>query len=1670
MSQTKHIWDDPRFSSLPNEYWTFAQITGKIIHSSAFTPITSRDSRRRIVNLDLLESLSKEYAALQGYPAGLEKWLSETRLNHEAWAKTADNLAGWLSDRAERRSLELHATRERRLEAVIRNLTAAGLEKDLESLDLDLLRHHELVRVPKDLTERVWIKIKPKIIDFILEVRSRLREEYRVDQITRRRRIFAQYVTECHSRHYAIPAPISELSQLEPFKSIIEDSPIDEVITLQSFPPPQAMYQIFTQWYKEKKQSLVQIMRRSSLQPRYLGTSQINLATTFFYCKGPGVREPIGQQDIIVHPAAFSWRAERDYSSTFLRRLFEDFRQEFWNFGGDRGPKVARQYQTLDRNIIAALSTGSGKTLISLLLIRWISALEASNGKAIIFLVPKVALVEQQGNFISRNTPLRVIKLHGALDIDLTDRARWKKRFSQHDVFVMTAQIFLNLLTHSVWSIDKVSLMIFDECHHARKNHPYNGIMREYFQVSDVTSRPRIFGMTASPIWNPKDPLGSLRSLEANLDSKVVGVRAHVEELDRHSPKPVEIIKEFSSPPAAGEYKAYPSPSLWDCLRVFDKSLWDELNVPWASIEMRYYATLSNLGPYAASLFLYDEVEQHVARVYDEHMQNLRTLEYTDDLDLPSGVKFGPPPPDFWQMREVHVDFRGLLAHPSPDQPISLEWFTPKVQVLVDILRAYCTADFQGIIFVEQRQTAICLAQILPAIAELSGLVRCGPLMGQGVNSDGIAKTTPSCHKNVVEAFRKGEINLLIATSVAEEGLDFPACDLVIRFDPVAHMVGYVQSRGRARNKSSTFVIMIQKNDIAHLSRYNALRTIEPEVKRVYQSRDNTNSHAGEDGGNEELNPIDLAGRERYVVDSSGAVLTYDNSIQLLHYLCSLIPRDAFTPPHVPTFSGDFQVSLTLPSSIPLPPENLIFTGPLRHSKREAKRAAAFMAVKRLHELNVYDDYLLPVARSKGTETEDADGRPLIDVAKVPVMMDVLVKNPWMAGPRLWTHLVFINNHAVASLITGTSLPAVDVRCGAASIHTLSGEPMPFNDEDDESDKRKLMLEFTRLGIWFCVTARPLASLPNLFLVPITPHLEPDFEAMKRLVANPRGSSDWSKVTANDFDNLMIMNTNLFGRPFLLRNVYHDLNPMSIPPLGSREYGADSYHQYFVNKWTRKKWEAYVPTEGPLIAAAILPRSSNGAYNIGPGGSIREVVHTVADGLVMPRDCCRWIPMSPDIRKAFEVLPTLCHRITDIYRVRCARYELGLPPIKDNLLVEALTLPSADAGYSNQRMETLGDAVLELCTTVHLFHKYPYRHEGQLSILRAGSISNRYLLGRAKDVGLERFITSEGQSLHTWRYVESLERWLDPFARPSALRRYPRRSLQDCMEALLGASFITGGIPMALQTGTALGLSFGGTLPWPLRYGLRSPLASPAPTLLDLVVIRYLYNKYPQATSAQMALPKAKAVCSPALASLAVRRLGLHKIILVNRFDLTEAINTYVPLLETSSSQEIVKRGWKYDPPKALSDAFEAVMGAVLIDSSYNLEKAMAVVEYVMEDILDALSPSMVLDPVSALLEWMAGEGCRKISIEKRIKVRGGIESEGMAVLVHDVVVAGPIISASLSVARFVAAERALTILKDVANQKSLLCLCKCKFGIEDDEPEDDLLEEMEVAAILRAG
>ena len=637
-------------------------------------------------------------------------------------------------------------------------------------------------------------------------------------------------------------------------------------------------------------------------------------------------------------------------------------------------------------------------------------------------------------------------------------------------------------------------------------------------------------------------------------------------------------------------------------------------------------------------------------------------------------------------------------------------------------------------------------------------------------------------------------------------------------------MVGYIQSRGRARNKASTFIVMIRKDDVAQMAKYRALQESEPAVNNVYQTRHTDLSKEDEeedeeDYHNDETHPSDLVERERFVVPSSKAILTYDNSLGLLNHLCALIPRDIYTPVHSPKYKGEFQVTLNLPRALPLPSSDLVYTGPWKRSKKEARRAVAFKAVMRLLEIDVFDEHLLPVSKDIDRGHDTSDSKLGVIRRNIPCTLTVTVKEPWCMGWTLWIHPLVIDGSIVAGLVTGTRLAPVEVISGPSKIWTLPARSLPF--EDSNHEQRVAMNDFTRCGIIYTITGSPFPPALSFYLVPITPDNRPDFERINRLLANPYGNSDWSEISENDYGHLMFRNRHRLGRLFSLRRIRPDLSPMSTPAPGSREAGFSTYRDYWNEKWTRKSRPVDVACHGPLLEGWFHPRSFMAAYHMKPTDASLPI-HSARNGALLPQSVCLWLDIPFCVIGAFEILPVLCHRITHLYRARCAQFELRLPSIPHDSLIQALTLPSAAFPFNNQRLETLGDAVLQLCTTVHLFNHYPNRHEGQLTNLRQKVVSNHYLLNCALDIGLERFLISEMPSVYRWKYTlpDDTPKYFEKDFIPqrSATKRYPRRSLQDSMEALLGASFLAGGISLALPTGTSLGLDFGGPLPWFMRY------------------------------------------------------------------------------------------------------------------------------------------------------------------------------------------------------------------------------------------------------------
>jgi len=119
----------------------------------------------------------------------------------------------------------------------------------------------------------------------------------------------------------------------------------------------------------------------------------------------------------------------------------------------------------------------------------------------------------------------------------------------------------------------------------------------------------------------------------------------------------------------------------------------------------------------------------------------------------------------------------------------------------------------------------------------------------------------------------------------------------------------------------------------------------------------------------------------------------------------------------------------------------------------------------------------------------------------------------------------------------------------------------------------------------------------------------------------------------------------------------------------------------------------------------------------------------------------------------------------------------------EGLLRLALTHPSVahearQPTQNNQRLEFLGDAVLQLVLSRELYQRHPRAGEGDLTKARARLVNRRFLAEQGRQLGLGRYLTlGRGEELHGGR------------ERPSALA--------DAFEALLGALFLDGGLAVA---------------------------------------------------------------------------------------------------------------------------------------------------------------------------------------------------------------------------------------------------------------------------------
>ncbi len=469
-------------------------------------------------------------------------------------------------------------------------------------------------------------------------------------------------------------------------------------------------------------------------------------------------------------------------------------------------------------SLMVVLPTGLGKTTIALLVI-----LDRLPLGKILFLAPTRPLVVQHSTFLKS-----VLKLDPALIQTFTGTVlpdKRKKLWEDARIVVCTPQIIENDLLSRRITLSDVSLLIFDECHRAVGNYSYVYIAEKY---AEQAREPRVLGMTASP--------GSERDKIMEICNSL-GVK-RVESRTEYDPDvaPYVYRKDF-------EWRAVDVPAELKELRKSLERVLDERIAELRRLgfirkksgEITKTEILELRGMIEAQLSkqkhsdLYKALSLQAEVLKLKHAIELIETEgvfalrrYLDRLRNEALSKTGSKASKrllkdgkFLEVMRAVSSYRG--EHPK---------LPALIQILEEEIRA--RPNQRIIVFTNYRDTA---EMILNALSNLDTDIRAVKFVGQATRMDDRGLKQKE-QVEIVNRFKEGFYNVLVATSVAEEGLDIPATDVVIFYEPIPSAIRSIQRKGRtARKKVGKIIVLIAKGtkDEAY---YWLSRSKEREMRR----------------------------------------------------------------------------------------------------------------------------------------------------------------------------------------------------------------------------------------------------------------------------------------------------------------------------------------------------------------------------------------------------------------------------------------------------------------------------------------------------------------------------------------------------------------------------------------------------------------------------------------------------------------------------------------------------------------------------------------------------------------------------------------------------------------------------------------------------------------------
>ena len=458
-----------------------------------------------------------------------------------------------------------------------------------------------------------------------------------------------------------------------------------------------------------------------------------------------------------------------------------------------------RDYQTniaaaaMKESTLVVLPTGMGKTIVALLVIA--DTLLKKKGK-VLFMAPTKPLVQQHAGFLKQH----LLKFEPTMFTGENPPKQRKAIWTESRLVVSTPQVVENDLEEGRIELNQVDLIVFDEAHRAAGDYAYVSIGKRFSGLA--------LGMTASP----GSEVSKIAEVCENLGITNVEIRSELDE------DVVKYTQDVRTDYVAVNVQEGMSRVVYLLKQIFDEQLTKLRG--WGFLDPKKPATTRDLleagniirarlnsGRKSFQIFRAASTQGLAMKINHAvelaETQGKGALEnYFDKLAKEGGEKGGSK-----ASRDLVKDARFQQARTLL---CGMELDHPKLEKLVPILRQQFLAkpDSRIIVFTHYRDTCDIVTQMFEKIEGFRPV----RFVGQATKGEDIGLNQKE-QKEIIEKFQDGRYNILVSTSIAEEGLDIPATDLVVFYEPVPSEIRTIQRRGRTGRRRAGRVIVLVTRD-----------------------------------------------------------------------------------------------------------------------------------------------------------------------------------------------------------------------------------------------------------------------------------------------------------------------------------------------------------------------------------------------------------------------------------------------------------------------------------------------------------------------------------------------------------------------------------------------------------------------------------------------------------------------------------------------------------------------------------------------------------------------------------------------------------------------------------------------------------------------------------------